>query len=246
MMLRAFAGRRPMVSLCLAGAMALGAMPGWGMDMDMGMGDDNPLGKVVVNQFEATRSCGANAEAWEAYAWYGWDANKLLLRTHGDRAGVSAGDVEALWSHAVGAFWDSEAGLRRDFGGGPARDWVAFGLRGIAPYWFDVEATGYAGTGGRAAARLKVEYELLITQRLVLQPDLETNLYAQSDAARRLGSGITDASVGLRLRYEIRREFAPYVGVVWQRAYGGTADFRRADRLSVADRRFVAGLHIWF
>ena len=250
MKLRAFAGRRPMVALCFSGAMALGAVPGWGMDLGTGMdmAGANPVGKVVINQFEATRSGGVDARAWEAYAWYGSDANKFLLRTQGDRAaaGVTAGDFEALWSHAVGAFWDSEAGLRRDCGGGPTRDWVAFGPRGIAPYWLGIEATGYAGGGGRAAARLKVEYDLRITQRLVLQPDLETNLYARSDAARRLGSGITDASARLRLRYEIRREFAPYVGVVWQRAFGGTAGFRRADRLSVVDCQFVAGLRIWF
>lgn len=254
-------GRR-LVSLWLLGATALSApafaeyppaslapaevvttnMPG------MDMADDRRFGKVLLNQFEATRGAGSNGQVWDAYAWYGSDLNKFALRTEGDHGEgrAATGDVEALWSRAVSAFWDTEVGLRSDFGNGPVRNWAAFGVQGIAPYWVDIEATGYVGSGGRAAARLKTEYELLITQRLVLQPEIETNLYTRSDPARRLGSGIADASAGVRLRYEIRREFAPYVGVVWQRAYGRTADFRRADDLSVLDRQVVAGVRIWF
>ncbi|EQD70574.1 Copper resistance B precursor, partial [mine drainage metagenome] len=126
-------------------------------------------------------------------------------------------------------FWDSTLGVRHDFGNGPGRNWAAFGVQGLAPYWFDIEATGYVGAGGRTAARFKAEYELLITQRLILQPEFEANLYGKPDPAWRLGSGLSDASLGLRLRYEIRREFAPYIGVVWQRVFGGTADLRRAE-----------------
>ncbi len=232
---------QPPASLAPAAAVTTN-MPG------MDMTDDHRFGKVLLNQFEATRGDGSNGQAWDAYAWYGSDLNKFALRTEGDHGEGRAptGDVEALWSRAVGAFWDTELGLRRDFGNGPARDWAAFGVQGIAPYWLDVEATGYVSSGGRAAARFKAEYELLITQRVVLQPEIETNLYTRSDPARRVGSGIADASIGVRLRYEIRREFAPYLGVVWQRAYGRSAEFRRADNLSVLDRRIVAGLRIWF
>ena len=255
-------GGRRLVSLCMLGVTALstpafaqyaatslapaavvtGNMPG------MDMADDRRFGKVLLNQIEATRADGSNGQAWDAYAWYGSDFNRLALRTEGDRAAGSsaAGDVEALWSRAAGAFWDTEFGLRSDFGNGSVRNWAAFGVQGIAPYWFDFEATGYVGSGGRAAARFKTEYDLLITQRLVLQPEFETNLYSRSDPARRLGGGIADTRVGVRLRYEIRREFAPYVGVVWQRAYGRTADFRRAENLSVFDRQFVAGVRSWF
>jgi len=211
-------------------ASSAAASPGNVSGMDMA--DDAHFGKVLVDQLEATRTDGSNGHAWDAYAWYGSDFNKLALRTEGDRADgrVATGDIESLWSHAISAFWNTELGLRSDFSNDPERNWAAFGVQGIAPYWFHIEVTGYVGSGGRAAARLKAEYELLITQRLVLQPEIETNLYSRSDPANRLGSGIADTSVG----------------VVWRRAYGGTADLRRADDLSVIDRQFVAGVRIWF
>ncbi len=222
----------------------LEAMPMTGMDM----ADDRRFGKVLINQLEWTHAGGVSGQAWDAQAWYGGDFNRLLLRSEGARSAghLQEGDIEALWSHAVTAFWDSTLGVRHDFGIGPGRDWAAFGVQGIAPYWFNLEATGYVGAGGRTAARFKAEYELLITQRLILQPELESNLYGRADPARRLGSGLSDASLGLRLRYEIRREFAPYIGVVWQRVFGGTADFRRAESKSVFDRQIVAGVRIWF
>ncbi|EQD36623.1 Copper resistance B precursor, partial [mine drainage metagenome] len=115
-----------------------------------------------------THSDAGNGQAWEGQAWYGTDFNQLAIRTEGDRAGgrVEAGDIEALWSHAVRTFWNTELGVRHDFGIGPGRDWAAFGVQGIARYWFNLEATGYVGAGGRTAARFKAEYELLITQRL--------------------------------------------------------------------------------
>ena len=222
----------------------LEAMPMTGMDM----ADDRRLGKVLINQLEWTHADGVSGQAWDAYAWYGGDFNRLLLRSEGARSAghLQEGDIEALWSHAVTAFWDSTLGVRHDFGAGSARDWAAFGVQGLAPYWFDIEATGYVGAGGRTAARLKVEYELLFTQRLILQPEFEANLYGRSDPARGLGSGLSDASLGLRLRYEIRREFAPYIGVVWQRVFGATADFRRAEGRPVFARQIVAGVRIWF
>ena len=222
----------------------LAAMPMTGMDM----ADDRRFGKVLINQLEWTHADGVGGQAWEAQAWYGTDFNRLLLRSEGARSAghLQEGDIEALWSHAVGAFWDTTLGVRHDFGAGPARDWAAFGVQGLAPYWFDIEATGYVGAGGRTAARFKAGYELLFTQQLILQPEFEANLYGRRDPARGLGSGLSDASLGLRLRYAIRREFAPYVGVVWQRAFGGTADFRRAGGRPVFDRQIVAGLRVWF
>ncbi|MHB1282277.1 MAG: copper resistance protein B [Metallibacterium sp.] len=222
----------------------LEAMPVTGMDM----ADNRAYGKVLINQLEATRADIGSGQAWDASASYGTDFNKLAIRSEGDRAGgrVEAASLEALWSHAYATFWDSVVGVRHDFGIGPGRDWAAFGVQGVAPYWFNLEATGYVAAGGRTAARFKAEYELLVTQHLVLQPELESNLYGRADPAWRLGSGLSDASLGLRLRYEIRREFAPYIGVVWQRVFGGTADFRRAENKSVFDRQLVAGVRIGF
>ena len=139
-----------------------------------------------------------------------------------------------------------QAGGRQDFRGGPSRTWAAIGVQGLAPYWFDTAATFYVGEQGRTALRLKSEYELLFTQRLVLQPEGEANFYGKSDPARQLDSGLSELEIGLRLRYEVRREFAPYVGVVWWRAFGGTADRVRESGGNASDVRFVAGLRAWF
>ena len=207
-----------------------------------------PAGMLLVDQLEAFHGREGNGQSWEAEGWYGSDADKLWLRSEGERSGgrLEDGEVEALWNHAVAAFWSTQLGVRHDFGAGPQREWVAFGLQGLAPYWFEVEATAYVGPSGRTAARLRAHYELLFTQRLVLQPEFEMNVHGRSDPARRIGSGLTDAKLGLRLRYEIRREFAPYIGVVWTRRFGATADFARADHHAAHDRQWVAGVRIWF
>jgi len=207
-----------------------------------------PAGMLLVDQLEAFHGREGNGQSWEAEGWYGSDADKLWLRSEGERGGgrLEDGELEALWNHAVAAFWSTQLGVRHDFGAGPQREWVAFGLQGLAPYWFEVEATAYVGPSGRTAARLRAHYELLFTQRLVLQPEFEMNVHGRSDPARRIGSGLTDAKLGLRLRYEIRREFAPYIGVVWTRRFGATADFARADHHAAHDRQWVAGVRIWF
>ncbi len=218
------------------------------MDAAMDMADDRSYGQLLLNQLEATHASSGNGQAWELQAWYGGDFNRLLLRSEGDRSGgrIQSADAEALWSHPYAAFWNTELGVRRDFGVGPGRSWAAFGVQGIAPYWFDIEATGYVGSGQRTAARLKVEYELLITQRLILQPEFEANLYGRSDPVRRIGSGLSDTGLGLRLRYEIRRQFAPYIGVVWVRRLGTTAAYARQDHQPVCELQLVAGLRLWF
>jgi len=128
--------------------------------------------------------------------------------------------------------------VRQDSGTGPDRTWLAFGIQGLAPYWFDVDATAYVGSSGRAALRLSGEYELLLTQRLILQPRMEVNLYGRRDEARGLGSGLADAAAGLRLRYEFSRQFAPYVGVEWAGKFGQTADLR-APKDSVPGKRVM-------
>ena len=207
-----------------------------------------PTGMLLVDRLEAFHGHGGNGQSWEAEGWYGSDVDKLWLRSEGERSGgrLEDGEAEVLWNHAVAPFWGTQLGVRHDFGAGPRRDWAAFGVQGLAPYWFELEATAYVGPAGRTAARLRADYELLFTQRLILQPELEVNLHGKSDPARGIGSGLTDARLGLRLRYEIRREFAPYLGVVWTRRFGTTADFARADHQAVFDRQWVAGLRIWF
>ena len=214
----------------------------------MGMDDAATLAMFKLDRFERAAADDGPATAWKLDAWLGDDIDKLWLRSEGEHAdGVfEHADAEVFWSHALAAFWDTQLGLRHDFGHGADRSWAAFGVQGLAPYWFEVGATAYVGDAGRTALRLEVDYELSLTQRLILQPRLEFNAYGKDDPAAGIGSGLSDAEFGLRLRYEIRREFAPYVGVEWSRSFGGSADFARADGRDVSDTRFVVGLRIWY
>jgi copper resistance protein B len=240
------------VLLLLAGALALAAhaqemptMPPEQMADVMQMHDDAAFGMFKLDQFE--HALGDAGAAWEAEAWYGGDFDKLWLRSEGvHEFGGTQIRSEAFWDHAFDTFWDWQLGARHDSGAGPSRNWLAFGVQGLAPQWIETQATAYVGEQGRSAVRLRAEYELLLTQRLILQPDVELNIYGKSDSRRDIGSGLSDAAIGLRLRYEIRREFAPYVGVVWNRRFGDAADYARAAGHDIADKQIVAGLRIWF
>ncbi len=221
---------------------ASGSMPG----MDMGSG--TVLGTLRLDRLEAFHGRHGNGQRWELQGWYGGDIDRLWLRSEGERGddGIEGGDVELLWSHAASAFWNTQLGIRHDLGPGPARNWLAAGVEGLAPYFLDVAATLYLGPSGRTAARARVSYELLFTQRLILEPEFEANLHGKDDPRRGVGAGLSDASLGLRLRYEIRRRFAPYVGVAWSRQFGATADMAREQGRAVSDVQWVAGLHMWF
>jgi copper resistance protein B len=212
----------------------------------MQMDDNATLGMIKLDQLEHVFS-GTNPTAWEGDAWYGGDFDKVWLRSEGEREdGRLDARTELFWDHAFAGFWDWQLGARRDSGLDADRNWAAFGVRGIAPYWFEIEATAYAGEQGRSAFRLRTEYEILFTQQLILQPELEMNVYGKSDPQREVGSGLSDAQFGLRLRYEIRREFAPYVGVVWQHRFGDAARFARIDGHDPVDTELVAGIRFWF
>jgi Uncharacterized protein involved in copper resistance len=221
---------------------------GYGSMKGMDMADNASLGMLLIDQLEAFHGRDANGQSWEAEGWYGNDENKLWVRTEGERSRgkLEDGDLEALWNHNIATYWSTQLGARQDLGEGPKRSWAAFGVQGLAPYWFEVEATGYVGASGRTAARLRADYEMLFTQRLILQPEAEINLYGKNDPQRRIGSGVSDIQFGLRLRYEIRRQFAPYIGVNWVRRIGTTADYARQDHQPILDRQIVAGVRIWF
>jgi copper resistance protein B len=211
----------------------------------MQMRDVASFAMFKLDQFE--HALDGNSLAWEAEAWYGSDFDKLWLRSEGARDnGRSDLHTELFWDHAFAAFWDWQLGARHDSGSGPPRDWAGFGVQGLAPYWIELQATAYVGEQGRSAARLRAEYELLFTQRLILQPELELNFYGKSDPQREVGVGLSDATLGLRLRYEIRREFAPYVGIIWTRRFGDAGDFARAAGHAAADTQVVAGVRVWF
>lgn len=210
------------------------------------MQDDAIHGFVLFDRLEADIDSGA--QAWAAQAWIGTDRDRLWLRSEGERdgAGTHAADLEVLYGRSVARWWDLLVGVRHDTGPGPARDFAAIGVAGVAPGKFDVAATAYLGTGGQAALRLEVSYDVLLTQRLVLQPLVEINAYRRDDARRGIGSGLSTAEAGLRLRYDITRQFAPYIGWVRERAFGQTAALRHAGGEDGGDARFVAGVRFWF
>lgn len=215
-----------------------------GMDMN----DGAPIGMLLIDQLETTSGHNGSGKAWDIKGWYGNDTNRLWLRSEGEGTShaLREGNVEALWYHTVAAYWGTQLGIRQDVGQGEHRRWAAFGIQGLAPYWFELQATAYVGEQGRTAMRFRAEYELLFTQRLVLQPELEMNFYGKPDRQERTGAGLSDVQFGLRLRYEIRRWFAPYVGVQWRQRVGGSAGYARADGEPVFDRQWVAGLRVWF
>lgn len=212
------------------------------------MADEHNFGSLLVDRFESARTRDNSSTAYDVLAWYGRTYDRAWFKTDGeiDADRVQDARTELLWGHAVAPFWDTQLGVRYDSGVGPDRKWLAFGVQGLAPYWFNVEAAAYVGNEGRTALRLEVEYELLLTQKLILQPRIEASAYGKRDAARELGSGLSDVAVGLRLRYEIRREFAPYIGIERSNKYGGSADFARADGKQTSESRVVAGLRFWF
>lgn len=202
---------------------------------------------VLFDQFEWQVADGAKGLNWDTKSWVGGDRNRLWLRVEGETDSARVGHAEAhvLYGRAISRWWDIVGGVRQDIRPGPARTWAAVGIQGLAPQWFEVEATAYVGAGGRTHFRLETEYELLLTNRLVLQPLVELEFYGRSDQERRIGAGLGTADAGLRLRYEFRREFAPYLGVTWNRKFFDTAAFAKADGGKTGGARLALGLRIW-
>ena len=216
------------------------------MDMRDHMQEDPLIATLLVDQFEWQDDDAGLG--WNLRGWIGKSDGRVWMRSEGERRDGSTadGNVELLWGRPTGPWWDAVVGVRHDFGEGPARDWLALGVQGIAPYKFEVEATAYIGTSGRSAARIEAGYELLLTNRLILQPQVEVNLHGRNDPERGIGAGLSTAEAGLRLRYEFTRQFAPYIGVVHERAFGNTAALRRDEREAVDDTQVVAGIRLWF
>ncbi len=186
---------------------------------------------------------------WDTQGWWGGDRNKLWLKSEGeysfDDDAFEEVEIQGLWSHAITRFFDLQAGVRHDFAPGDDRTFGVLGVQGLAPYWFEVDAAVFVSDDGDVSARIEAEYELLLTQRLILQPRSELNFAAQDVAEHGVGSGLSTAELGARLRYEIKREFAPYIGIDWSRSVGDTADFIRADGGNPSSVSFVAGVRLW-
>ncbi len=211
--------------------------------------DNGIYAHAVLDQFEG-RVGGPNpAFRWDGQAWIGTDYDKLWLKSEGfvqNHGRVEDGQHELLYDRAISTYFDLQAGLRSDIDSGTTRNWAAFGVQGLAPLFFDLEATGYVSDQGHLAARVVASYDLLLTQRLILQPEAEFNFYSKSDPGRAVGPGLSDVDAGLRLGYEVSRKFAPYIGVAYQGKFGQTADFARRDGETAQAVRLVFGIRSWF
>jgi len=189
-----------------------------------------------------------NSFRWEAEGWVGTDVNRLWLLSEGT---LSSGELDdgiqqLFYGRAITTYFDALVGTRWDLDSLPTRGWGAIGLQGLAPQFFKVSAIGYVSGEGHLAARLEASYDLLITQRLILQPQVELNFYTKDDPARRVGAGLSELDAGLRLRYEITRQFAPYIGITYLGQYGATARYVSAAGESTQQVRFTVGLRTWF
>jgi copper resistance protein B len=210
--------------------------------------DDTVNVFVLADQLEWQPSAGSDKVIWDSKGWVGGDRDRLWFRSEGESDGDHLADaqVQVLYGRAISPWWDLVAGVRQDIEPGPAQTWAAVGLQGLAPFWFDVEATAYIGASGRTHFRFETEYELLLTNRLILQPLVELDVYGKDDPERRVGAGLSSTEAGLRLRFELRRELAPYIGVAWKQKHLGTADYAREDRDATGGVRMAFGLRCWF
>ncbi|MBI1735360.1 MAG: copper resistance protein B [Candidatus Rokubacteria bacterium] len=210
--------------------------------------------QAVRNFFEAEQleyrlGGGADSLNWEAQGWLGGDYNKAWLKTQG--ASVTGGDVERaelqlLYSRTIAPSWDLQVGGRYDARPDPSRGYGVLGVQGLAPYFFEVDAAAFVSNEGDLSARLEAEYELLLTQRLIAKPSVELNFAVQEVRELEIGSGLSDVELGFRLRYEIVREVAPYIGVAWERKVGRTADLARRAGEEVDDVKLLVGVRFWF
>jgi len=203
---------------------------------------------VLLDQLEWQAVDDGSGLNLDSKGWIGRDRDRIWFRAEGDseEGRVSEAQAHVLYGRPFSRWWDIVGGIRQDFRPGPAQTWAAIGVQGLAPYWFEIEATAYVGASGRTHARFEVEYELLVTNRLIFQPLVEAEIFGKSDPERGIGAAVSTTDAGFRLRYEFRREVAPYVGVVWSNKWGKTADFAEAAGEATSGARLVTGVRLWF
>jgi len=205
--------------------------------------------KVLIDQAEVRIHQGRDGYFLNGETWYGGDIDRLRLTTEVEGSfgrSPEHAEVQALWSHALNPWFNLQTGVRADLRPDPERAHLVLGIQGLAPYWLDVEAAAFLSTRGELTARVEGEYDQRITAKLILQPHIELNLAAQDIPRLGIGSGLSTAEAGLRLRYQLVPEFAPYVGVVYERAFGDAADFRRSEGERIGGWSFVLGVRTWF
>jgi copper resistance protein B len=215
--------------------------------------DDNQLFYYLLfDQLEYQVNDSQNIFNWDVSGWVGGDYQKFVFKTEGDVSldnGNGEAELQLLYGKFIAPYWDFQVGLRYDqlYGEkGNSRGFAVFGIQGLAPYFFEVDSALFISHQGDISARFKAEYELLLSQRLILQPRLETNLAIQKVEEFGIGSGVNNLELGLRLRYEINRQFAPYVGISWNKLFGDTAKFAEEEGESSDDVKFVTGVKLMF
>lgn len=227
-------------------AMAIASLPLPALAME-GHGD-MLIWQFTMDQLEQRWHKGEDSTNWKSDGFIGGDISKLRLKSEGSISDSRLDDLEvqALYSVMVHDFWDFQAGIRQDFRPNPQTTHLAIGFQGLAPQFLEVDAQAFLSERGDVTARLDVETDLLLTQKLILQPHAEVELAAQKVAETETGAGISELKLGLRLRYEVVKEFSPYIGVAWERKLGDTARLAAADGHDANDLRFVTGLRFWF
>lgn len=208
---------------------------------------------MPVFWFQADRAeyrarAGKDGYLWDVQGYYGGDIDKFWFKSEGEGAfgeKPEAAEAQALWSHAIGPWWDVQAGVRHDFAG-PDRTHAVIGVQGLAPYLFEMDAAAFLSQKGDLTARVEAELDQRITQRLILQPRGELNMSAQDISELGIGAGLDKAELGVRLRYEFTREFAPYIGVEQEWKVGKSARYARAAGEETRATNYVAGVRFWF
>ncbi len=216
--------------------------------------DRATFGLLLFDNSEFQRAGGPNAFRWDVLGWRGGDVHRLWFKSEGRQATSSSQgsefEVQALYGKLIAPFFDLQAGVRFDQrlrpGSAPARVYAVVGLQGLAPYRFEIEPALFLSQKGQISGRLTTTYDVLLSQRLIVQPRLETNLAVQRDEEIGIGAGLNDVEIGIRVRYETRREFAPYVGLTWKESFGGTHRLTTQEGGDPAHFVVVAGARMWF
>lgn len=215
--------------------------------------DDKIYSLVLFDLAEYRQTGNGNPVSWDLVGWVGGDFTRFWFKSEGDaatRGGGGEWDVQALYGRLIAPFWDVQLGARIDvrYGGGGerARVLAVLGLQGLAPYWFELEPALYVSQNGDVSGQLTASHDMFVTQRLIVQPRLEAHAAVQEVPDFGVGSGLNSIELGLRTRYEFRREYAPYLGVSWLRRVAGTADLARRAGEAVSDFAVVGGIRVWF
>jgi len=211
------------------------------------LADEHNFWAIMADRFEYQHV--NDVAIIDLQAWYGTSFDRATLKLEGSltNGALNESSTDFLWSHGINAYYNTQIGIRLDQSSEDTeRTWLAIGIEGLAPYWFELDSTVYLSDNGQIASLTEAEYELLLTQKLILQPRAELSIFGKNEADHEIGAGISDMALGVRLRYEISRQFSPYIGVEWEKSYGKTADYKRLSGEDDSETLVVSGIRFWF